>query len=257
MTATDILPFSSAGNGLPLTMSSRDIADLTEKRHGDVIRDIKVMLVGLYGHPGDTFEELLTDDANLRHQGISITCEKDARGYVSVIHLDKEHTITLVAGYDVRMRKRIVDRWLHLEEGLRKPQLIVDPSDPKVMLAVFDHLQKQVAEKDAVIAAQGEQVKKLERLEGAKGSMCISDAAKTLGTGRDDLFRFMDSRRWIFKRPGNRTWLAYDDKRRAGYMEHDEHMYIDGEGRERVATRALVTAKGLVKLAELLNEKPH
>lgn len=82
--------------------------------------------------------------------------------------------------------------------------------------------------------------------------MCISDAAKTLEVKRDDLFRFMDSRRWIFKRSGNKSWLAYDEKRRAGYMEHDDHLYIDAEGRERVATRALVTAKGLVKLTELL-----
>lgn len=100
-----------------IAMSSRDIAELTEKRHDHVLRDIKKMLVDLYGKWDDTFEDLLTDDANLRHLVKSVTCEKDARGYVSAINLDKEHTITLVAGYDVRLRKRIVDRWLELERA--------------------------------------------------------------------------------------------------------------------------------------------
>lgn len=67
----------------------------------------------------------------------------------------------------------------------------------------------------------------------------------------------LEARRWIFKRVGNKNWLAYDEKRKAGYMEHDDHLYMDNEGRERIATRALVTAKGLVKLAELLEQPLH
>lgn len=241
MTTTDIALSSAVGNGQPLTMSSREIAELCEKRHDHVMRDIKKMLDDL-GEDAPKFGGMYEDA-----YGRQAPC----------FELPRDLTLTLVAGYNVKLRKRIIDRWMELEEGARKPQFVLDPSDPKVMLACFDYLQKQVAEKDAIIAVQAEQVKKLDRLEAATGSMCISDAAKTLGTGRDELFRFMESRRWIFKRPGNRSWLAYDDKRRAGYMEHDDHLYIDGEGRERVATRALVTAKGLVKLAELLNEPLH
>lgn len=242
MTTTDIAPFTQEGNGQPLTMSSREIAELCEKEHKHVLRDVKAMLEQL-GESEGGYAQIWTHPQN-------------GQQYPEYL-LPRDLTLTLVAGYNVKLRKRIIDRWLELEEGARVPQFTLDPSDPKVMLACFDYLQKQVAEKDAIIAVQAEQVKKLDRLEGATGSMCISDAAKTLSVGRDELFRFMESRRWIFRRPGNRSWLAYDDKRRAGYMEHDDHLYVDGEGRERVSTRALVTAKGLVKLAELLNEPLH
>lgn len=235
------LPEVAAASSGALTMSSREIADLTGKEHKNVLADIRKMLADLEMGSADFSADV--PDAYGRPQP----------GFA----LPKDLTLTLVAGYNVQLRKRIIDRWMELEERARGPQFILDPSDPKVMLACFDYLQKQVAEKDAVIAVQAEQVKKLDRLEGAKGSMCISDAAKTLGVGRDELFRFMEGRRWIFKRQGNRSWLAHDDKRRAGYMEHDDHLYIDGEGRERVATRALVTAKGLVKLAELLDQPLH
>ena len=66
-----------------LTMSSREIAELTGKRHGDIIRDIRVMLDGL------------GDDADLRH----VRETKDSRGYTSMIELPKDLTITLVSGY--------------------------------------------------------------------------------------------------------------------------------------------------------------
>lgn len=244
MTTTDIALSSAVGNGQPLTMSTLEIAELTNKEHRNVMRDARKMLVELHGEGGVlTFEHTHRNPQN-------------GQDY-PVYRLPKRESLILVSGYNVELRARIIDRWMELEEAVAKPQFVLDPSDPKVMLACFDYLQKQVAEKDAIIAVQGEKVKKLDRLEAATGSMCISDAAKTLGVGRDELFRFMESRRWIFKRPGNRSWLAYDDKRRSGYMEHDDHLYVDGEGRERVSTRALVTAKGLVKLAELLNEPLH
>ncbi len=85
----------------------------------------------------------------------------------------------------------------------------------------------------------------------------VAGFIQTLGTGRDALFARLQAERWIFKRAGNKNWLAYDDKRRSGYLEHDDHLYTDNEGRERVATRVLVTAKGLVKLAEVLNRPLH
>ena len=230
---------------IPVTMSSLEIAERTNKEHGHVMRDIRAMFPGL---------QMTVAEGQSKFG--STYC--DAQGKErSCFNLPKRECLILVSGYSVELRAAIIDRWQELEAREIQPRFVLDPSDPKVMLAVFDHLQKQVAEKDEIIATQGVQVKKLERLEGAKGSMCITDAAKTLGTGRDALFARLQAERWIFKRAGNKNWLAYDDKRRSGYLEHDDHLYTDNEGRERVATRVLVTAKGLVKLAEVLNRPLH
>lgn len=233
-----LLAVESVGAGQPLTMSSREIAELCEKQHAHVMRDIRAMLDGL--------------EIGQSKFGSTYT---DVQGKVRDSYdLPKNLTLTLVAGYNVKLRARIIDRWMELE-GQTKP---LDYSDPRVLLGVMSHLQAQVVERDAVIVEQGTRLKTLDRLEGAHGSMCITDAAKTLGQKRaQDLFDFMSARRWIFKRPGNKNWLAYQDKIQAGYMEHEDHIHFDSLGRERVSTRALVTAKGLVKLADLLEQPKH
>lgn len=83
-----------------LTMSSREIAELTGKRHDHVMRDIKAMLDSLGGVPsfGDTYRN-----------------EQNGQEY-PIFRLDKEHTLCLVSGYNVKMRMAIIQRWQVLEE---------------------------------------------------------------------------------------------------------------------------------------------
>ena len=77
------------------TMSSREIADLCEKQHGHVKRDIETMC-----------------------QQIEIDASKFGYTYIDASNrrqfeymLDKDLTITLVAGYNAQLRYRIVKRW--------------------------------------------------------------------------------------------------------------------------------------------------
>lgn len=230
--STALPSLATVTNTQALTMSSREIAELTGKQHKNVKRDIETMLADLQ-EDVLRFERIYLD-----------TMKREQKEY----HLDRELTETLLTGYSAPLRRKVIARLRELEQAAKPVPL--DFSNPAVVLGVISHLQETVTEQ------QG-RLKKLDRLEGAKGSMCISDAAKTLDVKRNDLFTFMATRRWIFKRTGSKAWLAYDTVRHAGLMEHDDHMYMDEEGRERIATRALVTAKGLVKLAALLEQPLH
>lgn len=83
------------------TMSSKEIASVTRKAHKHVIRDIREMIV-----------DLEKDGPILGH----LSEEKDARGYTTAFHLDRDLTDTLMTGYSARMRYAVVRRWRELED---------------------------------------------------------------------------------------------------------------------------------------------
>ncbi len=81
------------------TMSSREIAELTGKEHKHVLFDIRKMLEELgFGEPG------------FRRSYISAQNK-----HMPEFRLPKDLTITLVSGYSIAMRHRIVTRWMELE----------------------------------------------------------------------------------------------------------------------------------------------
>lgn len=82
------------------TMSSREISDLTEKRHPDVKRDIENM-----------FLQLNLDVSKNAHI-YSDTQNRKQTEYL----LDEELTMTLVTGYNVVLRNKVIKRWQELEQ---------------------------------------------------------------------------------------------------------------------------------------------
>lgn len=81
------------------TMSSREIAELTGKRHDNVMADIRKMLVDLGLHAPDFSGTYITERGN------KYEC----------FNLPKRETLILVSGYSAELRARIIDRWNELE----------------------------------------------------------------------------------------------------------------------------------------------
>lgn len=100
----------SAAAGQPATMSSREIAELTGKRHADVMRDIRSMCTDL-------------QNADLRFVCKSSTYTGENEQQYPQYELDKETSLTLLLGYDVAARMRVVKRWQELESQEKPRQL--------------------------------------------------------------------------------------------------------------------------------------
>lgn len=89
-----------------LTMTSREIAELTGKQHKDVLYDIRRMLDELEVHSADFSAEY-----------------KDSTGRtLPAFNLPKRETYILITGYSVTMRAKIIDRWQELEAQVKKLQ---------------------------------------------------------------------------------------------------------------------------------------
>jgi len=84
-----------------LTMTSREIAELTGKDHKHVLTDIRKML-----------EELGIDSA-----GFSAEYKDTTGRMLPAFGLPKRETMILVSGYSITMRAKIIDRWQELEAG--------------------------------------------------------------------------------------------------------------------------------------------
>lgn len=87
----------------PATMTSREIAELTGKRHDHVLRDIDRLLETLSPDLGNGFKS---------NTYVSGDPPREYRQFI----LDRDSTYCLVAGYDANARMRIIKRWQELEE---------------------------------------------------------------------------------------------------------------------------------------------
>ncbi|MGQ3674252.1 Rha family transcriptional regulator [Xanthobacter sp. TB0139] len=126
-----IIPFPENGKGVgPLTMSSREIADLTGKLHKNVVRDIEAMLNGLNSEPVD-FEG--------KYQDAKGEWRKEYR-------LPKRETMILVSGYSIPLRAAIVDRWQELEEQNGTPVTTL-PADVLETIRRDDGISRMLASK--------------------------------------------------------------------------------------------------------------
>ncbi|MFG1480274.1 Rha family transcriptional regulator [Xanthobacter sp. V4C-4] len=112
-----ILPTTGAAPGEPLTMSSREIAELLGNRHDNVKRTVETLAgKGVFKFPQS--EEIPTATKPMR---------------VREYRLDKRSSLIVVAQLSPEFTARVVDRWQELEAQLAGafPQLpnFLDPAE--------------------------------------------------------------------------------------------------------------------------------
>jgi phage regulator Rha-like protein len=92
------------------TMTSREIAELTGKRHDHVMRDITAMLTQLHG------------DGGVPKFGDTYTNEQNGQTY-PMFALPYEETVCLLTGYDAKARMAVIKRWQELEKPKQKTRV--------------------------------------------------------------------------------------------------------------------------------------
>lgn len=220
-----------------VTMSSREIADLTGKQHHHVVRDIKHNLA-----------ELNLDASKFGCIYIDVSNRKQTE-YL----LPPDLVMTLLTGYSVPLRHRVVTRLHELESVSR--HVAIPQSLPEALRLAADLADKN-GELQRMVSDQAPKVAAIKRLAAAGGAICITDAAKQLGVAPSRLFAWLEQHRWIFRRHGCKRWVAYQPRITSGLMTHKvTALKPDPEtGIDRAAFDPMITPKGLTRLAELLQE---
>ncbi|MGE8126595.1 phage antirepressor KilAC domain-containing protein [Methylobacterium sp. NPDC080182] len=218
-------------------MSTLDIAERTGKRHDNVMRDARAMLLSLHGEGG-----LLNFEDTHRNP-------QNGQEY-PILRLPQRECLILVSGYSVELRARIIDRWQELEAEARNPaRALANPAALRALL--LENVEKVIA-LEGRVAEMAPQVEALERIAVSDGSLCVTDAAKTLQVRPKVLFAYLRQNGWIYMRAGGAGEVAYQARLVDGSLEHKTTTVLRGDGSEKTVTQVRVTPKGLTKLAKLL-----
>lgn len=219
-----------------LTMSSLEIAELTGKRHDHVMVDIVKMFKDLGDEGGlPNFRDTYTHPQN----GQKYKC----------YHLPKRETLCLIAGYNVQVRMRIIDRWQELE-AKGKPDLSTDVGK---LLLIQEMAAKQlelisenkrISESLSIAAPKAEFVDSFVDSTGLKG---FRKVAKILGINERKFRQFLADNKIMYKQNGD--WLPYAEHINAGRFVNKTGEY---QGHAFIST--YFTPKGEVWIAGLLKE---
>jgi hypothetical protein len=162
---------AASGNGgfgaPPATMSSREIASLTAKRHDHVKRDIEKML-GDLGEDVPSFGAIYSDTRN-----------RQQLEYL----LDRELTETLLTGYSVSLRRRVIRRWRELEGAAPALTHTVVPSKVVGELAIFECFTRMLRPAPSVQIGMLGGIAKQNGLDGAFLPAYAVDAAPDATAG--------------------------------------------------------------------------
>lgn len=169
-------------------MSSREIADLTGKKHHHVIRDIEKMLCDLeiYYPEMDNHEF----KGFFIHRGVF-----RGRRVIESIDLDQDLTMTLTMGYKVQLRHKIAKRWRELEAGTALPdQSSINRKQLALMVIEAEERAEAFLIENKQLNATVESLEKRFR----KG-MTITSFCKSLnGVNVSKVMSWASERNWVF-----------------------------------------------------------
>lgn len=213
-------------NDQSLTMTSREIAEVTGKQHQHVKRDIERMFSEL-NEDVSMFGRIYTDSMN--------------RSQIEYV-LDKEHTECLVTGYSAMLRMKVIKRMHELEEKSRVPQTL-----PEALRLAAD-LAEQKAELEGKLAIAAPKADFVDSYVEASGLMGFREAAKLLKVKENDFRLFLMDNYIMYKLAGKLT--PYSQHLAAGRFS----VRTGEAGNGHAFTQVKFTPKGIQWIAGLLAE---
>lgn len=139
-----------------LMMSTREIAELTDKRHDHVIRDTRVMINTLNSQSPNLGTSA---GAGWQQRKYEVgECAPANVGKLKEILLNQELTLCLIAGYNVNLRMAVIKRWLELEEQGKKLEAPKVPQTYSEALLTAGKLAAELEQKQLQLSKVNETI---------------------------------------------------------------------------------------------------
>lgn len=218
------------------TMSSREIAELTGKRHPDVKRDIQAMASELEEDVSD-FARIYLDSMN-----------REQTEYL----LDKELTETLLTGYSAKMRRAVVRRWTELEELVR-PKVLATLPDFADPVAAARAWADQVEQKNQLSVELHAQATKIQCLEDLfrEGETAAQFCKRLNGLNVMQVNACLKAKNWLFTEGRSGTRWRVSSYARDKYMTEHQHEVTPHGKDPFISYTPVLLKKGAARLYDL------
>lgn len=167
----------------------------------------------------------------------------------------KREACLMAMSYSYDLQAKVFDRMTALEAQATP---VADPmqvlNDPVSMRTLLLGYSEKVITLEAEKAAMTPKVEAFDRIATSDGSLCLTDAAKTLQVQPKKFTQILQEHHWIYRRPMGTGWLAYQERIQQGLLEHKVTTGEKSDGSEWTSTQPRVTAKGLTRLAEVVRQ---
>lgn len=229
------------------TMSSREIAELCEKRHDHVCRDIDTL--------NQSYEQMGLPKVGEGYYTHPNTGNQQHRQFL----LSKEQTIDLITGYRADIRIRINRRWAELEQQVAAP-VVALPQDYLSALKALVMSEEAKERANAEIKQLQPKAAALDVISHAKGSTGIRETAKALGMGQNEFVAWCTNP----DKPANARFMyrdhsgalnAYSHRIDQGFVTQKLSCFIGGDGRDRTAPKVRFTPSGVTQIAKMLQQE--
>lgn len=206
----------------PATMSSLEIAKLTGKNHNDVLKDIRRILAEAEIDAGK-FSRTYLDKSNRQSP---------------CFELPRRECDLVIAGYSVKYRLAIIDRWQELEaqQQFKIPQTFSEA------LLLAGHLAKENETLLLERETNRPKIEFAEKVRALDGSISIGDFAKIIGTGQNRLFKRLRDDGFLMV--NNHPMQSAVD--RGLLVQIEQTPYTDSQGKSHPAFQTRITGKGQV-----------
>lgn len=204
-----------------LTMSSREIAEYTGKKHQHVKRDIEKMFIDLE-LDASKFGHIYKDSMN-----------RNQTEYL----LDRDQTDCLLTGYSAKARMRVIKRWKELESK-QSPQI------PQT----FAEALQLAADQAKQLELAAPKVAFVDNYVESSGNKTFREVAKLLKANERQFRSFMVANKIQYVLNG--SWVAYQNHIDAGRFTHNT-----GEKNGHAYTECRFTPKGIQWISNLWENK--
>lgn len=213
-----------------LTMSSREIAELTGTRHDSVKRTMQSL----------SEKQIIT---------FSQSVEKGEGRPVELFHVDKRNSLVVVARVSPEFTAAVVDRWQELESK-QAPAL---PQSFAEALQLAADQARQIEEQEKALTLAAPKADFYDAVTGSDDCIDMAAAAKTLaikGMGRTKLFKFLRDHKILQKNN-----QPYQEQVDAGRFRVIESKWTDGNGDTHINLKTVVYQKGLDYIRKLIEKE--